>query len=1200
MNLCCPFMRRSFILAALFAIAVSAFVYFSRQTTRAERPAPPRTTHAQLPVHFEPNYGQLDASVRFQARGNGYQILLTDTETVLQLPKTPGGLTERQQRASRNSLTSIRLGLNGANTNAPFTPLDAQVGKSNYFLGNRPERWRTDVPHFARIQRENIYPGVNLVYYNSEQQLEYDFVVAPHADPSKINLSIAGASNISLDRQGDLIISTPAGAIKQHKPVAYQEIAGQRREVAARYKVESRKSKLSPQHSALITFVLGTYDPNFPLVIDPVLSYATFLGGSGTDYGNSIAVDNSGNIYVTGETNSTNFPITGGVQSALAGNTDVFVTKLNPAGNAIIYSTFVGGEFGDRGDSITLDAAGNAYVAGRNSSEDFPVTAGAFQFIYRGGDFDGFAFKLNAAGNALTYSTFLGGGDNDAAVGIALDSGNNAYVTGGTKSVDFPAFNAFQPNNAGETDGFLVKLNPTGTNIAYSTFLGGSTTDRGSAVAVDAQGNVIVAGLTRSTDFPAINASQATLGGNFDAFVSKFNAAGTQAVYSTYLGGVMDDRAFGLALDATGNVYVTGQAGSAFPTQSALFPTYGGGPSDAFVAKFNAAGARQFSTYLGGGSDDKANSIALRGNNLYLTGFTASTNFPTLNPSQAANAGLYDAFVAKMDTGATALGYSTYLGGSGNDNFNGQNITASGSIAVDAAGSAYVIGSTVSANFPTVNPLRPTYGGGLSDAYIARLTDAMPTPTPTPSFSFSINFPAVAIAPGGAVSGQGTVIGANDFIGPVSLSVSGLPAGVSGDFNPSVIDAFPVSPRTSDLVLNIPAATAPGVYPLIVRGVAGSLLMQTTATLTISPNAAPPLMYVANMNGAQVAPPNNSPATGTATLLLFPGNTARVSLVFSNLSGANSGSAIRSPSLPLLPSEPLPTGNFTAHTFRLKSPIANALPSGALSVEVSGSTFSPEISGPLMFSSLPPNPSEVAPFFTRQHYLDFLNREPDAGGLAYWTGQLTACGADAACLNRRRVDVSAAFFVETEFQNSGYFVYLTRRAALGPQPNFAQYLADRNQIGTGAEADKLAFLNAFTQRAEFLQKYPLTLSSLEFVNALLANTRQATGVNLDDLARNLLNDFIIFGSRARLLRIVVDDPRLRAAEYNQAFVLAQYFGYLRRDVDIGGYNFWLSTLNANPNNFRGMVCAFITSLEYQQRFSPVATRSNADCAGIGP
>jgi hypothetical protein len=939
MNFPRPAVRRFF---AAIALVLSLFTIQSR---RAEATPPARAQFAELPLHFEPNRGQAPPQARFHARGSGSQLLLTDTETVW-----------------RNGPATVRMRLLGADKDAPFSGLDEQPGRSNYFRGNRPEQWQTDVPHFAKVRRENVYPGVSVVFYGAERQLEYDFIVAPGADPAQIKLAFTGAESARLNADGDLLLSTPAGELKQHKPIAYQEIDGARREVAAGY-------QLSTVPSSLVAFALGDYDPTRPLVIDPVLTYSSFLGGNATDYGNSIAVDASGNMYVTGETNSANFPHVGGVQGEIGAISDVFVTKLNAAGNAIIYSTFIGGEMAERGDSIAVDAAGNAYLAGRTSSEDFPATVGSFQRTYGGGDFEGFALKLNAAGNALSYCTFLGGSDNDAAIGLAVDSSGAAYVTGGSKSFDFPVTNSFQFNNSGDTDAFLTKLNPSGSGAVYSTYIGGLSTDRGSGVAVDAAGNAYVAGLTRSVDFPTVNAGQSVNGGNYDAFALKFNPTGTQLLYSTFLGGPADDRAFGLALDADGTTYVTGQAGSGFPTANALFPTFGGQPTDAFVAKFNAAGARQFATYLGGNGDDKPTAVALRNGNLYLVGYTASANFPTANPLQAANAGQYDAFVTKMNANGTALGYSTYLGGSGNDNFNNQGITFTGNLAVDANGTIYLAGHTASANFPTVNPLRATYAGGLADAYVAKIAE----------------------------------------------------------------DAT--------------------------------------------------------------------------------------------------------------------------------------------------------------------NPIDGSQFFVRQQYLDFLNREPDAAGLAYWTGQLDVCGMNAACLNRRRAEVSAAFFVENEFQNTGFFVYLTRRAAL-TQPTFAQYLADRNALGAGTEADKMAFLTAFVQRPEFLAQYPLTQGGPGFVNALLTNVQQNTGLNLFDRAGILEGEYLLFG-RAGVVRGVIDDFRLRAAEYNRAFVLAQYFGYLRRDPDQGGYNFWLGVLNANPTNATGMVCAFITSAEYQLRFGSAITRTNADCAGLG-
>lgn len=623
-----------------------------------------------------------------------------------------------------SSRSQIRMKLIGANPAAKLDGREQLASHTNYLIGNDAAKWQTDVPMFARVEQRAVYDGIDLVYYGNQQQLEYDFKLAPQADPHDIKLAFAGVEKLKIDERGDLVLSVGDDEVRQHKPLVYQAKDGARREVAARYVLRGQRE---------VGFEVGAYDRMLPLVIDPILSYATYLGGSASDYGYSIAVDGSGNAYITGQTFSTNFPTQNAYQGALNGNNaDVFVTKFNPSGTAIIYSTYIGGGDADMGNGIAVDASGNAYVVGRTNSvgsptsSAFPTTAGSFASTYRGGDFDAFAFKLNAQGNNLAYSTFLGGSDNDSAVGLAVDVSGNAYVTGGARSFDFPTTStAYQPSNNGSTDAYILKLNATGSALLYSTYFGGSGTDRGSQMAVDPSGNATLVGYTNSVDFPTQDATQPDLAGNFDVFIAKFNADASALTYSTYLGGAGDDKGYGVALDTGGNAYLTGQtASNNFPTLNPYqpaFSTCGTAPCyDAFVTKLSQAGALAYSTYLGGANDDRGLSIAVNANgNAYVAGFTASTNFPVKNPSQGNNAGSYDAFVAKLNAAGNALSYSTYYGGSSSDS-ESNNITYSGGLALDSAGNAYIAGFTFSTNLPTMNPYQATNHGN-NDAFIAKL-----------------------------------------------------------------------------------------------------------------------------------------------------------------------------------------------------------------------------------------------------------------------------------------------------------------------------------------------------------------------------------------------------------------------------------------------------------------------------------------------
>ena len=636
-------------------------------------------TYGQLPLSFEANRGQTDGRVKFLARSRGQTLFLTPTEAVLVLTKIDARVSRdkarfrKAERARRDKVirTAVRMKLVGANPDPQLSGLEEQPGKVNYFIGNDPAKWRTNVPTYARVEYRDAYPGVNLVYYGNQRQLEYDFVVAAGADPGVIRLSFEGVDKLTLDGHGNLVFQAAAGRIIQRSPVVYQEIGGIRREIAGRYVLRGKTR---------VGFQVAAYDRTKPLVIDPVLIYSTYLGGSGGgsdggEGGRGIAVDASGNAYVTGFTVSTDFPTTPGTLQPASGGGffQAFITKLNPTGSALVYSTYLGGSGDNEGRGVAGDAAGDAYVTGVISATDFPTTPGALQPAFGGGLSDVFATKLNATGSALVYSTYLGGSGNDGVVSsIAVDAAGNAYVAGTTDSTNFPTTpGAFQTSfSGGSSDAFITKLNPTGSALVYSTYLGsGAGSGAGSGgLAVDAAGNAYVAGATDSTNFPTTpGAFQSALSGGFDGFVTKLNSTGSSLIYSTYLGGNGEDGAASIAVDAAGNAYVAGTTDSTnFPTVNAFQPAFGGGGDDAFVTKLNPTGsALLYSTYLGGNGFDECESIAVdAAGNAYVVGTTDSTNFPTVNAFQPAFGG-GDAFVTKLNPTGSALVYSTYLGGSG-------------------------------------------------------------------------------------------------------------------------------------------------------------------------------------------------------------------------------------------------------------------------------------------------------------------------------------------------------------------------------------------------------------------------------------------------------------------------------------------------------------------------------------------------------
>jgi hypothetical protein len=636
----------------------------------------------------------------------------------------------------------LRMKLLHANPAAKVTGTDELPGTSSYFIGNDPKKWRSNVPTYAKVKYEGIYSGIDLVYYGNQRQLEYDFVVAPGADPSRIRFKFRGAGTLRIDDRGDLLLEAEGDEIRLQKPQVYQETSGTRKAVEGHYRMAGANT---------ISFRVADYDRSRPLIIDPVLVYSTYLGGTSTDIGIGIAVDSSGNAYLTGETTSTNFPTVNALQSSCGGGcangSNAFVAKINASGSALIYSTYLGGSVGDQGVGVAVDSSDNAYVTGYTQSSDFPTVNALQSSIGSGRVADAFVAKINASGSALIYSTYLGGSGSDVGSAIAVDSSGNAYVTGATYSSNFPTVNALQSmngGNGGEGNAFVAKINASGSALIYSTYLGGSGNgggntagDLGTGIAVDSSGNAYVIGFASSSNFPTVNALQSIYGGGtYDAFVAKINASGSALIYSTYLGGSQSDGGDGIVVDSSDNAYVTGFTQSTdFPTVNPIQANLRGG-GNAFIAKINASGsALIYSTYLGGsGGNDVGVGIAVDSSgNGYVTGGTNSTDFPTVNPIQTSISGVSDAFVAKINASGSALVYSTYLGGSGSDNGSG--------IAVDSAGNAYITGTTTSTNFPTMNPLQPANAGG-EDAFVVKIasvsTDNIPpttiaTPSPVPN-----------------------------------------------------------------------------------------------------------------------------------------------------------------------------------------------------------------------------------------------------------------------------------------------------------------------------------------------------------------------------------------------------------------------------------------------------------------------------------
>jgi uncharacterized protein (TIGR03437 family) len=734
-----------------------------------------------MPLRFEANAGQTDPQIHFCARTAGGSVWLHAQGAILK----PLGVG------------AVRVDLAGPIAPSAPEPLEPLASRSHYYLGRDPAQWRRDVPEFARVRYRHVWPGIDLVYYGNGEHLEYDFRVEAGADPNAILLVIHADAPVRLTGQGDLLL---APGVRQHKPRIYQQTSAGRRAVSGRYVLAAGNR---------VRFRIGRYDRSLPLIIDPVISYSTLFGGDGNDAAAAIAADGAGNVYITGRTESSDLPA-GIPGSRFAGAPpDIFVAKLTPDGTGVVYCTYIGGEGADEAHAIAVDSAGNAFITGSTASTAFPATGGAFKSTYSGGKTDAFVAKL-APDGALLYATYFGGAGDDEGRGIAADTDGNAYITGATTSaLIFPLTLApFQSHyEGGAHDGFAAKLNALGTAVIYSTLLGSSGDDQPAAITVDTAGSAFITGSTGGDDYPTTTgAFQGSAPNQVSmAFVTKINSVGMPA-YSTYLGGDIADYGKGIAVDAAGNVFIAGVTSSDnFPVTQGGFQVALSGPSDAFIAKLNAAGsALIYATLLGGTGDDDATAIALDlVGNVYVTGNTTSRDFPVAAGSlQDAPGGGTDAFIAKLDPTAAKLVYSSYLGGSQDER-----ATA---IAVDPVSNVYVTGSTASRDFKTTaGAMRVSPAA--ADSFVAKVRDVvlplLSVDNPSLSFSYDTLLTRPAARTLQVSANNGAVKFTVETIGGSWLEVS--PSGATTPGSLSVLvnpDRLSVGNYTGSIVL-----TAPGV-----------------------------------------------------------------------------------------------------------------------------------------------------------------------------------------------------------------------------------------------------------------------------------------------------------------------------------------------------------------------------------------------------
>ena len=716
-----------------------------------------RESYGNLPLSFEANQGQTARPVKFLSRGSGYSFFLTPDEAVLRLRNDSGQQKELKDDPTKalpnTGSTVLRMKLAGANPSPQVAGLEELPGKTNYYIGKDPAKWRTNIPNYARVKYEAVYPGVDMVYYGNQRQLEYDFIVAPGADPNAIKLGVKGAENVSIDTGGDLLLAAKSSVARLQRPVIYQELNGSRQEIEGEYVLVDKTN---------VAFRIGEYDHSLPLVIDPVLVYSTFLGGSGDDGVYEVAVDGSGNAFATGYTASANFPTTAGAYDTgyNGGAYDAFVTKLNATGTAAFFSTYFGGSDADVGDGIAVDSSGNVYVGGLAKSINFPTTAGAFDTTCgscgSGGPGnppgDAFVAKFGGMTGGLIASTLYGASDYEQAYSLALDSAGNVYIGGGWAkafSYSIPTPNGFQSAPLSYYDEFLAKFSPDLSTLLYATVIGGSDDDYAvQGIVSSSPGVVSVTGVTRSTNFPTTaGAFSSVCGSTFHAFAMTINTnlpGAPSLVYSTCLGGSVSASGSGIALDG-GNIWVTGGTSSSdFPTTPGAYDTVLNGPSDVFLTKLNpsAFGSAQlvYSTFIGGSGDENGAKVVLDATgDVYVAGSTSSADFPTVSSPQGFG-GVTDAFITRLNPVTNTLVYSTFLGSCLDDNAYG--------LALDPAGNAYVGGRTVSSGFPvTAGAYQTMFGGvgvGNGDGFVTKIAPGVmptydacpavpPTPLPTPS-----------------------------------------------------------------------------------------------------------------------------------------------------------------------------------------------------------------------------------------------------------------------------------------------------------------------------------------------------------------------------------------------------------------------------------------------------------------------------------
>ena len=881
------------------------------------RPPAPKSSaelklrHYTLPLSFELNRGQADSSVKYLGRADGFLVAFRENEAEFCFAQHPANLKSEIRGAPSGHLGEgakadlLQMRFIGANGSAVVEGWTRLPGNVNYFIGGAPSKWRRDVPTFGEVRYASLYPGVDLVYYGAEQHLEFDFRLAPGADPRRVLMDFKGARRVTLDSDGDLIIAAQTGAVGFHKPVIYQLAADGSKQMI-------RGSFALASHS-IVGFRLGRYDHSRPLVIDPILNYSLYFGGASDAA--AIAVNSADEVYITGT--AAQMPVTPGSFQTVVPTKPVayplpFIAKLNSTGTALLYCTYISGTNRDVSSALAIDAQGDAYIAGQTNSLDFPITQGAFQTTYPAtageqsaySNGTAFVIELNPTGNALVYSTYLGGSTEAWAVGIAVDSNNSAYVAGATYDADFPTTaSAFQqaPASKTATSGFVTKFNPVGSALAYSTYLHGSAQDLPAGIAIDSSDNVYVGGGTLSTDFATTQGAYqtTTTGDNWGAFLTKLNPAGSALVYSTYLGENNYSYINAVAVDPSGNAYVTGATYDPnFPVTPGVFQTkvgeYNGfAATDSFVTKFNSTGSSLvYSSFLGGSYDglggvgeDNATAIAVDGNgDAIVTGGSGSLDFPvTTGAFETQNLALLNSaegstFLSKISPDASELLYSTFLSGTGDQT--GEGCDCANGIALDSSGNVFLAGISVSVDFPlTPGVMQTQFPGYAGAAFVTQFNAAEMITLPPPAFAISSNVESAEY--GTPVTFTATVKGSGGATptGIVGFSIEGIEPGDSGGSGSGLGPWNDVQLDASGTATFTPSTLDPGTLtvaayylgdsnyaPAMAAMTESVTTIPTTTTITASAN---PTSYDSSVSfTATVLDNTGKPAVGMAWFLV--------------------------------------------------------------------------------------------------------------------------------------------------------------------------------------------------------------------------------------------------------------------------------------------------------------------------------------------